>query len=60
MVVKLRNKNVPIFMLVGVCYRFMQSIKVYVDWEGETLMLKKWNIGGLVILRLCSFHQKLQ
>ena len=46
MVGESRNKkNVSIFVLVGVSHRLTQSTKVYVDREGETSTLKKWNVG---------------
>ena len=51
-------KNVPLFVLVGVNHRLTRLIKIYVDSEGETSALKKWNVGEVVILRLCGFHQK--
>ena len=43
MYVKLRSK---IFALVGMCQTLTRSTKVYVDREGETPALKKWNVGG--------------
>ena len=48
-------------MLVGVSHRLTQSIKVYVNREGETSELKKWNVNGVgVILGSCGFHQRPQ
>ena len=41
MVVESRNKDVPIFVLVGVSHRVTRLTKVDVDKEGETLVLKK-------------------
>ena len=35
-------------MLVGVSHRLTWSTKVYVDKEGETLALKRFNKGGAV------------
>ena len=34
------------FVLIGVSLRFTRSTKVYVDREGETSTLKRWNGGG--------------
>ena len=45
-------------MLVGVSHRLMRSTKVYVDREGEMLELKRWNVGGVVILRSCGLYQR--
>ena len=59
MAVESRNKNVPIFALVVVSHRLTRSTNVYVDREGGTLALKKWNVDGVVILGSCGFHQKL-
>ena len=42
----------------GVSHRLMWSTKVYVDWEGETSALKKWNVDEVVILGLWGFNQR--
>ena len=47
-------------MFVGVSHRLTRLIKVYVDREGETSALKKWNVDGVVILGSYSFHQRPQ
>ena len=44
-------------MLVGVSHRLTRSTKVYIDREGETSALKMWNVGGVVVLGSCGFHQ---
>ena len=38
-------------------HRLTQSTKVYVDRERETSVLKRWNVGGVVIPGSCCFHQ---
>ena len=38
----------------------MQSTKVYVNREGETLELKRGDVDGVVILGSCSFHQRAE
>ena len=45
-------------MLVGGNHRLTQSTKVYVDTEGETSALKRWNVDGMVILGSCGFYQR--
>ena len=51
-------KRWSIICIEGVSHRFTWSTKVYVNREGETLALKKWDVGWVVILESCSFHQK--
>ena len=41
-------------LLVGVSHKLTRSTKVYVDREGETSVLKKWNVDGVVILGSCG------
>ena len=41
-----KKQNVSLFLLVGVSHRLTRSTQVYVDREGETSVLKRWNIGG--------------
>ena len=40
--VKLRNKNVPIFVFIGVNYWLTRSTRIYVDREGEC---QRWRSG---------------
>ena len=56
MVVKLRYKNVPIFVSVGVSHRHTLSTKVYVDREGDAGVEKMdwWCGGDSRVMRLPS------
>ena len=39
-------------------HRLTRSTKVYINREGETTTLKRWNVGGVMIRRSCSFNQR--
>ena len=45
-------------MLVGVSHRLTRSTNVYIDREGKTSALKRWDIDGLVFMGSFGFHQR--
>ena len=57
MVMESENKKCSNICVGRVNNRLRRSTKVYVDREGETPVLKKWDIGGVVILGSRGFYQ---